>query len=73
MKSALEAALKLDTVGRIHLIEEVWDSIAAHADSLPVSAWHRDELRRRKTRLTANPKSLPSWDEVKERIRRQRK
>jgi putative addiction module component (TIGR02574 family) len=38
-------ALPLDE--RLKLIEDLWDSIAIDADSLPLPDWHRDEIDRR--------------------------
>lgn len=48
MSVAIEEILKLDVKERLELIEEIWDSIAAHPDAIPLTAAQRKELDRRK-------------------------
>lgn len=57
---------------KLQLIEELWDSImASPAEVVPIPGWQKEELARRKSRHDANPNAGVSWDEAKERIRRQ--
>jgi len=39
--------LKLPLAERIQLVEDLWDSIAADAERLPLCGSHREELARR--------------------------
>ena len=43
--------LSLSVPERIQLVEDIWDSLAAHAGQIPVPDWHKRELDRR----AANP------------------
>ena len=63
----LDQILRLPIDERLRLVEDVWDSIAATPESVPVPDWHRAELDRR----LANPDPGPSltWDEVRAKLR----
>ena len=50
---------------RLQLVEDLWDDLAATPDAIPVHAWHKDELDRRKANLLKNPASGLSWEEVR--------
>jgi putative addiction module component (TIGR02574 family) len=43
----LQEILRLPADQRLKLVEDIWDSIAASPDSVPVQDWHRVELDRR--------------------------
>jgi|EndMetStandDraft_9_1072997.scaffolds.fasta_scaffold02179_2 putative addiction module component (TIGR02574 family) len=53
---------------RLKLIEDLWDSIAADPDALPLPDWHRAEIDRRLDNLDAGASEGASWDEVRRRI-----
>ena len=57
---------------RILVVEEIWDSIAAEQDSIPLTDAQRDELDRRLDAFDASPDEGSSWQEVKSRIQRQK-
>jgi putative addiction module component (TIGR02574 family) len=57
---------------RILVVEEIWDSIAAEQDSIPLTAAQRDELDRRLDAFDASPDEGSTWQEVKSRIQRQK-
>lgn len=50
---------------RLKLLEEVWDSVAANPEDVPVPDWHREEIDRR----LANPAPLLTRQEFEDRIR----
>jgi putative addiction module component (TIGR02574 family) len=50
------------------LIEDLWDSIAIDADSLPLPDWHRDEIDRRLDALDKGVSVGAPWEEVRRRI-----
>jgi putative addiction module component (TIGR02574 family) len=54
---------------RLQLVEEIWDSIAADADAVPLTDAQRQDLERRLAAHEANPKAGSSWEEVKARLR----
>jgi putative addiction module component (TIGR02574 family) len=64
-------ALGIDQLGvaeRILLVEEIWDSIAAEADQLPLTEAQKQDLRRRLAARDANPTAGSTWEEVKARL-----
>lgn len=58
----------------MELAGAIWDTVAENADAdvLPVSASHRAELDRRLTDFEVNPKAGRSWEEVRDRLERER-
>jgi putative addiction module component (TIGR02574 family) len=62
---------QLSIAQRILLVEEIWDSIAAEAESLPLTEPQKQDLQRRVAAYEANPKAGSNWEEVKARLRGQ--
>ena len=60
----------LSLAGRMLLVEEIWDSIAAEAEALEVPQSHKDELNRRLAAHDADPSSGSSWEDVKARLQK---
>ena len=58
---------------RLELLEQIWDSLAATPDSVPVTPAQRQELERRLDELDRDgPIGIP-WDDVLRKIRGQSK
>jgi putative addiction module component (TIGR02574 family) len=55
---------------RLQLIEDLWDSIDADSETLPVPDWHRGEIDRRLESLDSGTSIGASWPEVRDRILR---
>lgn len=53
---------------RLQLVEDLWDSIAVEAESLPLTEWQRTELQRREAEYRQNPSLASTWEEAKQRI-----
>jgi putative addiction module component (TIGR02574 family) len=53
---------------RLQLVEDLWDSIATEAESLPLTEWQKAELARREAEYGQNPGLASTWEEVKQRI-----
>ena len=64
----LPEILKLSVSERIQLVEDIWDSIAVEADTLPLSEEQRAELDRRLADAESNPGVGTPWSEVKARL-----
>ncbi len=66
-KALLEEILRLPVEERLQLVEDIWDSIAATPETVPVPDWHKAELDRR----LDNPEPGPSlsWDDVRAKLR----
>ena len=57
---------------RIHLVEDIWDSIAAEAESVPISPEQMAEIDRRIRSMRKNPGAGIPWEVAKARIRSRR-
>jgi putative addiction module component (TIGR02574 family) len=53
---------------RLQLVEDLWDSIAVEAESLPLPGWQKAELDRRAAEYRQNPGLVSTWEEAKQRI-----
>lgn len=63
---------RLSIPEKILLVEELWDSIAAEAKSVPVPASHLVEIDRRLARHAAQPGELLSLEELQARIEKRK-
>ena len=63
MSTVLKHALGLSVEDRLELIEEIWDSLAATPEAIPVTDAQRRELARRRRAHTRNPSAAKSWGE----------
>ena len=70
MSTELKDILEMSVAERIQLVEDIWDSIAAAPESLPLSDDERQELDRRLEAYAQNPDEGISWDELKEKVRK---
>lgn len=62
--------LKLSIDDRIHLVQTIWDSIAADTDASEISEEHMKVLDDRLERHKDHPGDIVSWDEVKEGVKK---
>ena len=63
---------QLSVTERLALVQEIWDSIAAIPDQLPLTEAQKQEMDRRLADLDANPNNVLTWQEIKDRIRGRR-
>lgn len=68
-KVNLDEILRLPVEERIDLVQQIWDSVAADADSVPVTPEQREELQRRLEEHERNPDDVVEASEALERIR----
>lgn len=64
--------LALSVAERIRLAQEIWDSVAAVPDSVPLSQADRDELDRRLAATPADPTAGSPWPDVRARLSRRK-
>jgi putative addiction module component (TIGR02574 family) len=69
-KVSLAEILQLSVTERLQLVQDIWDSIAAQPENVPVTQAQRNELDRRLKALEQEPEAGSSWEEVRARIRR---
>jgi len=66
--NSMPEILKLSVAERIQLVEDIWDSIVAETQVLPLTETQRLELDKRLADAEANPGRGKSWTEVKARL-----
>jgi putative addiction module component (TIGR02574 family) len=59
---------RLSVPERMHLLEEIWDSIAAYPENVPVTDAQSAEFDRRLAAYEADPEAGSDWEEVKARL-----
>jgi len=59
---------RLSVPERILLLEDLWESIASDALSVPVPQSHRAELDRRLADYARNPDRLLTFEDLRERV-----
>jgi putative addiction module component (TIGR02574 family) len=70
MSTELSDILQMSVAERIQLVEDIWDSIAASPESIPVTDAQKAELDRRLQAHAQNPDEGISWGELKEKVRK---
>jgi putative addiction module component (TIGR02574 family) len=70
MSTQLSEILQLTVAERIQLAEDIWDSVAAFPEALPLTDAQKEELDRRLQAYAENPSEGISWDELKDRLRK---
>lgn len=65
---SLKDILRLSVAERLHLLEEIWDSLAVHPESIPLTEAQKAELERRLADYRAHPKQGRSWEEVRDSL-----
>lgn len=69
MSTKVADILDLSVEERIQIVEDIWDSIAAVPEAVPLSEEQKKELDRRLEAYHRNPEAGSPWVEVRERIR----
>ena len=67
MDSLLSTILELPIGDRLQLVQEIWDSINAHPELLPVTEPQKNELDRRLESYAQHPEGK-SWAEVRHNL-----
>jgi putative addiction module component (TIGR02574 family) len=70
MSTQLSDILELSVSERIQLVEDIWDSIVAVPEALPLTDAQRQELDRRLEAYAQNPDEGIPLDELKKKVRK---
>ena len=70
MSTQLSEILQLTIAERIQLAEDIWDSVAAFPEAIPLTDAQKEELDRRLQAYAQNPNEGISWDELKDKLRK---
>jgi putative addiction module component (TIGR02574 family) len=68
MSTQLSDILEMSVAERIQLVEDIWDSIAAVPEAIPLTDEQRQELDRRLETYARNPEEGILWDELKKKV-----
>ena len=71
MNTEFEPLFKLSRAKRLQLVEDLWDSLAQEDAELSVSEEKCAELLRRKERFLQHPSTGRTWEQVRQRARKQ--
>lgn len=69
-RDRLSEILDLPVAERLRLVEEIWESILASPDALPLPESHRLELDRRLKLHREDPEAAEPWEVVRSRFPR---
>ena len=64
----LDEILALPVPDRLRAVDEIWESIVAAPDSLPLPEAQRRELERRLKLHQEDPDAAQSWESVRSRL-----
>lgn len=70
MSTQLSEILQLTIAGRIQLAADIWDSVAAFPEAIPLMDAQKEELDRRLQAYARNPDEGISWGELKDTLRK---
>ncbi len=62
---------RLSPEERMSLIEELWESLSANEEQVPVTEAQKADLDKRLEAFQTNPQTGSSWEEVKARLKEQ--
>jgi len=69
--NALAEIAQLSVAERIQLAEDIWETLVAVPDAIPLPDTQRAELDRRLQAYQDNPQTGASWQDVQQRVREQ--
>jgi putative addiction module component (TIGR02574 family) len=70
MSTQLSDILQLTIAERIQLAEDIWDSVAAFPEALPLTDAQKAELDHRLQAYAENPNEGIAWDELRDKLRK---
>ena len=70
MSTARKDIQSLSVSDRLQRLEEIWDSLVATPEAVPVTDAQRKKLARRRRAHARNPSAAKPWAEVRARLQR---
>jgi putative addiction module component (TIGR02574 family) len=70
MSTQLSDILQLTVAERIQLAEDIWDSVAAFPEAIPLTDAQKAELDHRLQAYAENPTEGIAWDELRDKLRK---
>lgn len=66
--TSLADIIQLSIPERLQIVEDIWDSIAAIPEAIPLTEGQKIELDRRLVEYKLHPETGIPWDKVREKI-----
>ena len=60
---------KMTNLGKIAVMEKIWDDLCRNPESIPSPEWHREVLEAREREISEGKAKFTDFDQAKERIR----
>ena len=73
MTIQIEEIRNLSVTERLRLLGEIWESLSADPDAIPLSPAQRKELDRRAREHRRDPTAAKPWTQVREILEKRRK
>ena len=70
-RASVDAILELPEAERVEVVQEIWESIAAHPEKVPVTAAQSAELEQRWQAMQQDPDAGESWEDVRRELDRE--
>lgn len=68
MTTQFSEILQLSVAERIQLVEDIWDSVAAFPNEVPLTESQKKELDRRLLSYAQNPQEGIPWEDLKAQL-----
>lgn len=68
MRRVPNRILELPTEVRLEIIEEIWESVAEHPESVPLTAAQREDLERRWQAYEEDPDAGVLWEDFEKSL-----
>jgi len=67
-KVPIKQLLELSVADRMQLIDDLWESVAADSEVIPLNEAQKQEARRRLEEHRANPGSAIPWEQLRREL-----
>ena len=67
-RAPLDQILDLPAADRVEIVQEIWESLFAHPQAVPVTKAQKDELERRWRAFQSDPDAGEPWEDVKKSL-----
>jgi putative addiction module component (TIGR02574 family) len=59
---------QLPLAEKLQIMEAIWEDLRAHAEQVPVPAWHKELLDERRKALDEGREEVLDWDAIKDTL-----
>jgi len=59
---------QLPFADKLQIMEAIWEDLRAHAEQVPVPAWHKELLDERRKAVEAGCEEILDWDSIRDSL-----